>query len=112
MPRKKKISACDPSPRDYAMARLAAARANAKSALDLIDQALEHFVDPEGTGDDDGDERNSCYEGAAEALGAATRGLEESQRVWESDDVHSDDGEEYDDEEDEDDEEDDEDEDD
>jgi len=98
MPRTKKkpAASCDPTERDYVMARLAAARSSAAAALTLIDQALEHFVDPEGTGDEDGDERNTCFEGASEALGAASRSVEDAQKIWETDDVHPEDGEDYD----------------
>ncbi len=111
MPRTKKkpAASCDPTERDYVMARLAAARSSAAAALTLIDQAMEHFVDPEGTDDEDGNERNTCFEGAAEALGAASRSVEDAQKIWETDDVDPEDGEDYgeedgDDEEDEDDE--------
>lgn len=98
---------CKPSPRDYVMARLAAARAQASSALADLDDAIGHFVDPE---DDcrDGDLRSAAMEAALESLGCASRCIEAAQEVWDDDDlVDPGEGEDYGDDDDEDEEEDD-----
>lgn len=64
----------DPTPRDYVMARLAAARAASQSAINAIDEALNLFVNPDE--DDDGGERTEMIDEALEAAGAAARALE------------------------------------
>lgn len=60
--------------RDFAMARLAAARASAQAAIDAIDDAVTAFVEPEE--DEKGTERTELVDAALECLGRATRALE------------------------------------
>lgn len=62
---------------DQAMARLAAARTLAMSAIESIDEALSHMVDP--SDDQKGDARAELVEEALEALGGASRALEQAQ---------------------------------
>lgn len=64
----------DPSPRDFVMARIAAGRAAAQSAVAAIDDLLNLFVNP----DDDkrGKERVELLGEALEALGCACRAVE------------------------------------
>lgn len=87
-----------PSPRDYVMARLAAARSAAADTLANIDEALGYFVDAE---DDDGAERAELVASALENVGFATRALESAEEVmpqidpeesepWEGDDEEDD----------------------
>lgn len=63
--------------RDFAMARLAAARASAQSTLDAIDEALILFVTPDE--DERGKQRRELVDAALEASGEASRALEEAQ---------------------------------
>lgn len=102
---------CDPTSRDYVMARVAAARASAQAAVELCDAVIDHCVDP--TKDKNAKQRLECLEGATEALGAASRSLEEATEVvvlddefdpGEGEDYDDEDGEDEDDEEGEDDE--------
>lgn len=67
------------TPRDFVMARLVAARAQAQSAIDAIDDAVTAFVEPES--DEDGKERAELVEAALESLGAATRALESAEEA-------------------------------
>lgn len=63
--------------RDGAMARLAAARACAQSAIEAIDEAIHLFVE---TGDDaKGKERTELIDSALEAAGMLSRALEAAQ---------------------------------
>ena len=78
----------EPDSRDFVMARLAAARVAAQAAIENIDNILGHFVDPDD--DKDGTERGELFEGALEAVGEATRGIEAAQHVWENDDIEDD----------------------
>jgi hypothetical protein len=75
---------CEPTVRDYVMARIAAARASAQTAIELCDVAIANFVEPDE--DKDGTERGESIDAGLEALGSATRSLEEAHRVWEDDD--------------------------
>lgn len=67
------------SPRDYAMARLAAARVAAQSAMDAIDDALAYFVDPDE--DERARERKELIETALESAGMCSRALECAQEA-------------------------------
>ena len=71
--------------RDFVMARLAAARVSAQAAIEQIDAALGHFVDPDE--DKDGAERGELLEGALEAIGEATRGIEAAQHIWDNEEI-------------------------
>ncbi len=64
----------EPTPRDFVMARMAAARAAAQSAITAIDDALNLFVNPDQ--DRKGKERTEMVGEALEALGCACRALE------------------------------------
>jgi len=102
MPRaKKKEVVVQADPRDFVMARLAAGRAAAQSAINAIDDAMNLFVNPED--DKGGNERIADIEEALEALGVACRAVEAVEESIE--DVDMSEGEPWDDE-DEDDEED------
>ena len=67
------------SPRDFVMARLAAARASAEAAIQAIDDAVTLFVNPQD--DKKGKERAELVESALEALGCATRAAESAEEV-------------------------------
>jgi hypothetical protein len=85
---------CEPSSRDYVMARIAAARASAQAAIELCDVAIANFVEPDD--DKDGTERGESIDAGLEALGSATRSLEEAHRVWDEDDeIDLEEGEDY-----------------
>jgi hypothetical protein len=74
--------------RDFVMARLAAARVSAQAAIEQIDAALGHFVDPDE--DKGGTERGELLEGALEAIGEASRGIEAAQHIWDNEEVEDD----------------------
>ncbi len=65
--------------RDFVMARLAAARAAARSAIDAIDDAITLFLEPED--DEDASDRKELVEAALEHVGAATRALESAEEM-------------------------------
>lgn len=67
------------SERDFVMARLAAARVLAQSALEAIDEATLLCVHPED--DAKGRKRSDALGGALELVGAATRALEAAEQV-------------------------------
>lgn len=75
---------CKPTSRDFVMARVAACRASLQTAIDELDEAMGHFVDP--SEDEDGDERTEALEAATESIGSATRSLEAGMEVWTKDD--------------------------
>lgn len=79
-----KVSAAKAYPeltfRDHAMARLAAARALAQSAVDACDDAINMFLEPEE--DEKGIERAELIEAALESAGAACRALEACEEVF------------------------------
>ena len=72
----------DLAKRDFVMARLAAARASAQSAISAIDDALVLFVDPDD--DEGGGEREEMIGEALEAIGGATRALESAEKEFET----------------------------
>jgi hypothetical protein len=63
--------------RDYAMARVAAARASAAAVIDACDDFITLCIDPED--DDDASERQELLESALEHAGAAARALESAE---------------------------------
>ncbi len=67
------------TPRDYVLARLAAARSSAMQAVNAIDDAISCFMEPEE--DEDGAERKELVEAALEHAGAATRALECAEEI-------------------------------
>ena len=67
------------TPRDYVMARLAAARTSAKATCDAIDEAIAIFVNP--TEDPKGKERKQLMDDALQAAGAANLALESAEEV-------------------------------
>lgn len=80
----------EPTARDYVMARLAAGRAAAQSAVNAIDEALNLFVNPDE--DDDGGERTEMIDEALEALGVASRATEAAEKGMselENDDIEA-----------------------
>lgn len=92
-PRDKYVAEVEVDPRDYVMARLAAGRAAAQSAVNAIDEAMNLFVNP---GDDkDGNERTEEIAESLEALGVACRSLEAAETML--DDVDMTEGEPWDD---------------
>lgn len=60
--------------RDYAMARISAARASAAAVIDACDDFIALCIDPDD--DDDGGERAELIDSALEHAGAASRALE------------------------------------
>ena len=66
---------------DHTVACLAIARAHAQEAIESIDAAMLHFADP--SSDKDGSERGAELEAADEALGEASRAIQESMRCFE-----------------------------
>lgn len=64
----------DDGARDFAMARLAAARASAQVVLDAIDEVTFLFVMPDG--DERGKQRKALLDAALEASGDVSRSLE------------------------------------
>ena len=80
-PRKKiKVAVViDYTARDYAMARLAAARVAAASAVSAIDEALDLFVEVDE--DEKGEERTELITTALESVGCATRALEAAEEI-------------------------------
>lgn len=73
------------TPRDFVMARLAAARASAQAAIDAIDECIAIFVNP----DDDkaGKERAELVDAALESVGAASRALESAESTFDQADM-------------------------
>jgi hypothetical protein len=69
----------EPTERDYAMARLAAARSNTTDALAAIDTAIELFTNPDE--DATGGKRNEEIATALEALGCASRAVESAEEA-------------------------------
>ena len=65
--------------RDFVMARLAAGRAYATSAIAQLDECLGFFVDPELDGD--GKERTELLEGVVEDAGLLSRAIEAAQEL-------------------------------
>lgn len=63
-----------PTWRDFVMARLAAARANAQAVVELCDEAIDLFIDPED--DKKARDRAEAIENALDAAGATARALE------------------------------------
>jgi hypothetical protein len=96
---------CDPTERDYFMARMAACRTSLQAALELADEILGFTVDPDD--DKSGKQRDEALDAAEEAVSAAALSLQEATRVWADDDSEVDpaEGEEYPDPEDDDDDE-------
>ena len=86
---------CDPTERDYFMARLAACRTSLQAATELVDEVLGYTVDP--SDDKAGKKRDEALDAAEEAIGEATLSLEEAARVWSDDDSEVDpaEGEDY-----------------
>jgi hypothetical protein len=86
---------CEPTERDYFMARMAACRTSLQAALDLADEILGFTVDP--SDDKSGDQRDEALDAAEEAISAAALSLQEATRVWADDDSEVDptEGEEY-----------------
>lgn len=80
-PRRKeqKAPALEVTARDFAMARLAAARSCAQSVTSAIDEALILFLDPDE--DDDGAERVQMIEDALDLAGSCARALESAHEV-------------------------------
>lgn len=75
MPRRKPEEVVeDVDARDYVMARLAAGRSAAQSAIQAIDDALAFFVNPDE--DKTGKERRDLLEAALEDAGVLCRALE------------------------------------
>jgi len=66
---------------DHTVASLALARLHAAQAIEVIDEAMRHFEDPGE--DEDGEERSSLLEAVDEALGEASRSVQEAQRCFE-----------------------------
>lgn len=66
-------------PRDYVMARLLAARVQAQAAIDAIDDAAAHFVDPDE--DKSGKTRTQLLDDADECLGGSARSLQDAMQV-------------------------------
>ena len=66
---------------DHTVANLAMARLHAAQAIEVIDEALRHFEDPGE--DEDGEERSALLEAVDEALGEASRSVQEAQRSFE-----------------------------
>ena len=88
------------TPRDFVMARLAAARAAAQATIEAIDDALNFFIDPDE--DKKGKERKELVGSALESVGCATRALESAEETidqvdmaevepWEDDEEDEDD---------------------
>ncbi len=75
----------DESPRDFVMARLAAARSHAAAAVEAIDDAIMHWTDP--SEDDDGTQRKEALEAALDELGSATRSAECAEETAEHADI-------------------------
>lgn len=71
---KKPSLVIEASPRDFVMARIAAGRAAAQSAIEAIDDALNLFVNPDQ--DRRGKARSELIGEALEALGCACRAVE------------------------------------
>lgn len=95
----KREETIDPEARDFVMARLAAGRAAAQSAINSIDEAINLFVNPDQ--DKNGNERTEEIADALEALGVACRALEAAEpelddvdmtqgEPWEEDDEDED----------------------
>jgi predicted ATP-grasp superfamily ATP-dependent carboligase len=70
----------DVSPRDFVMARLAAARASAQASIDAIDECISVFVNPED--DKKAKERTELVDAALESMGCATRALESAEEFF------------------------------
>lgn len=66
------------TPRDFVMARLAAARLSLQSALEAIDDTIALYVSPED--DEDGSERKENLSVALECAGAGSRALESAEQ--------------------------------
>ncbi|HEY4266778.1 MAG TPA: hypothetical protein VGM94_01170 [Galbitalea sp.] len=79
------VSDLEITPRDFVMARLAAARASAQAAIDAIDECIAIFVNP----DDDkaGKERAELVDAALESVGAASRALESAESTFDQADM-------------------------
>jgi hypothetical protein len=75
----------EPSERDFVMARLAAGRAAAQSAITAIDDVLNLFVNPHQ--DKRGKEREDGIGEALEALGCATRAVETAESTFDQVDL-------------------------
>lgn len=106
--RKRKVSErrdleIDASPRDFVMARLAAGRAAAQSAITSMDEVLNLFINPDQ--DKKGKEREEMIGEALEALGCACRAVEMAETTfdqveldecepWDDDGISTDDEEE------------------
>lgn len=63
--------------RDFVLARLAVTLVSLQAAKDAVEEAVAHCVLPEE--DEDGKEREELLDTASEAIGEATRALEEAQ---------------------------------
>jgi hypothetical protein len=70
----------DPSARDFVMARLAAGRAAAQTAITAMDEVLNLFVNPDQ--DKRGKEREELIGEALEALGCACRATEMAEATF------------------------------
>jgi predicted ATP-grasp superfamily ATP-dependent carboligase len=81
MPARKRIRIeVEATARDFAMARLAAARASATAMIEAIDDCLNLFVDPED--DISGKERKELVDSALEAAGCSSRALESAEEMF------------------------------
>jgi hypothetical protein len=78
-------SEIDASPRDFVMARLAAGRAAAQSAITAMDDVLNLFVNPDQ--DKRGKEREEGIGEALEALGCACRAVEMAEATFDEVDL-------------------------
>jgi len=67
--------------RDFVMARLAATRVHLQSGLELVDEALAHFVDP--ADDRKGKHRSELLENIDLACGDGARSVQLAQTAWE-----------------------------
>jgi hypothetical protein len=70
--------ALEVTPRDFVMARLAAARLSLQAAMDAVDETLALYVEPED--DEDGKDRKESLSIALECAGAGSRALESAEQ--------------------------------
>lgn len=91
MPRRRRsivvatTTALEVTPRDFVMARLAAARLSLQGAIEAIDDTLALYVDPED--DQDGSDRKETLSAALECAGAGSRALESAEQHQENVDL-------------------------
>lgn len=71
-------AALEVTPRDFVMARLAAARLSLQAAVDAIDETTALYVDPED--DESGEDRKESLSVALECAGAGSRALEAAEQ--------------------------------